>query len=81
MSDDNPHSSRGSAPRSWLERIASIFSAEPQDISDLEDIISEAAIRGLAQYPFRHKEADLTLQPIDRDQGIARDVWTLNGSA
>ncbi|EHR41862.1 HlyC/CorC family transporter [Alishewanella jeotgali] len=47
MSDDNPHSSRGSASRSWLERIASIFSAEPQDISDLEDIISEAAVREL----------------------------------
>ncbi|EJI85251.1 Mg/Co transporter [Alishewanella aestuarii B11] len=47
MSDDNPHSSRGSASRSWLERIGSIFSAEPQDISDLEDIISEAAVREL----------------------------------
>ncbi|WP_372625267.1 HlyC/CorC family transporter [Arsukibacterium sp.] len=43
MSDDNPHSSRGSAGKTWLDRIASIFSAEPQDISDLEDIISEAA--------------------------------------
>ncbi|MDX3773660.1 transporter associated domain-containing protein [Chromatiaceae bacterium AAb-1] len=47
MSDDNSHSSRGSAGRSWLERIAGIFSAEPQDISDLEDIISEAALRNL----------------------------------
>lgn len=47
MSDDNPHSSRGSAGRSWLERIASIFTAEPQDVSDLEDIISEAAMRNL----------------------------------
>ncbi|MDX1676996.1 HlyC/CorC family transporter [Arsukibacterium sp.] len=47
MSDDNPHSSRGSAGKTWLERIASIFSAEPQDISDLEDIISEAGSREL----------------------------------
>lgn len=47
MSDDNPHSSRGSAGKTWLERIASIFSAEPQDISDLVDIISEAASREL----------------------------------
>jgi magnesium and cobalt transporter len=47
MSDDHPHSSRGSAGKTWLERIASIFSAEPQDISDLEDIISEAASREL----------------------------------
>lgn len=47
MSDDNPHSSRGSAGKSWLDRIASIFSAEPQDISDLQDIISEAEVRNL----------------------------------
>ncbi len=47
MSDDNPHSSRGSAGKSWLERIASIFTAEPQDISDLQDIISEAQMRSL----------------------------------
>jgi len=47
MSDDNPHSSRGSAGKTWLDRIASIFSAEPQDISDLQDIISEAQARNL----------------------------------
>lgn len=47
MSDDNPHSSRGSAGKSWLDRIASIFNAEPQDISDLQDIISEAQTRSL----------------------------------
>lgn len=47
MSDDNSHSSRGSAGKSWLDRIASIFSAEPQDISDLQDIISEAENRNL----------------------------------
>ncbi|MGP9801768.1 HlyC/CorC family transporter [Rheinheimera sp. NSM] len=47
MSDDNPHSSRGSAGKSWLDRIAGIFSAEPQDISELQDIISEAEVRSL----------------------------------
>lgn len=47
MSEDNPHSSRGSASKSWLERIASLFNAEPQDISELEHIISEAANRQL----------------------------------
>ncbi|MDP5137273.1 CBS domain-containing protein [Rheinheimera baltica] len=47
MSDDNPHSSRGSAGKTWLDRIASIFNAEPQDISDLQDIISEAEVRSL----------------------------------
>lgn len=47
MSDDNPHSSRGSAGKSWLDRITSIFNAEPQDISELQQIISEAQTRDL----------------------------------
>ncbi len=47
MSDDNPHSGRGSAAKSWLERIAAIFTAEPQDLSDLEDLIAEANSRSL----------------------------------
>lgn len=47
MSDENPHSERGSAGKSWLGRIASRFAAEPQDISDLAEIISEAESRNL----------------------------------
>ncbi len=47
MGDDNPHSGRGSAAKSWLERIAAIFTAEPQQVSDLEDIIAEANSRNL----------------------------------
>ncbi len=47
MSDDNPHSGRGSAAKSWLERIAAIFTAEPQDLTDLEAIITEANTRQL----------------------------------
>lgn len=47
MSDDNPHSRSGSAAKSWLERIAAIFTAEPQDLSDLEDVIAEANSRNL----------------------------------
>jgi magnesium and cobalt transporter len=47
MSDDNPHSGRGSVAKSWLERIAAIFTAEPQDLSDLEDLIAEANSRSL----------------------------------
>ncbi|MDP4529849.1 transporter associated domain-containing protein [Alkalimonas delamerensis] len=43
MSDDNPHSGRGSAPKSWLDRLAGMFNAEPQDVSELESVISEAA--------------------------------------
>ncbi|MCT6700241.1 HlyC/CorC family transporter [Rheinheimera sp. 4Y26] len=47
MSDDNPHSRSGSAAKSWLERIAAIFTAEPQDLSDLEEVIAEANTRNL----------------------------------
>lgn len=47
MGDDNPHSGRGSAARTWLERIAAIFTAEPQQVSDLEEIIAEANSRNL----------------------------------
>lgn len=47
MSDDHPHSRSGSAGKSWLDKIASIFNAEPQDLSDLQDIINEAQNRQL----------------------------------
>lgn len=47
MSDDNPHSGRGSAAKNWLERIAAIFTAEPQEVSDLEEVIAEANARSL----------------------------------
>jgi magnesium and cobalt transporter len=47
MSDDNPHSRGGNAAKSWLDRIAAIFTAEPQDLSDLEEIIAEANSRQL----------------------------------
>lgn len=47
MSDDNPHSGIGSAARQWLEKITSLFAAEPQDVSDLEEIFAEANARQL----------------------------------
>lgn len=70
MSDDNPHSSRGSASRSWLERIASIFSAEPQDISDLEDIINEASLRRLIDIDTK----DMLQGVLDISKMRARDI-------
>ncbi|CAM5190338.1 CBS domain-containing protein [Alishewanella longhuensis] len=70
MSDDNPHSSRGSANRSWLERIASIFTAEPQDISDLEDIISEASMRQLIDSDTK----DMLQGVLDVSKVRARDI-------
>ena len=47
MGDDHSHSSRGSAAKSWLDKIAAIFTAEPQDLSDLVEVINEAAMRKL----------------------------------
>lgn len=70
MSDDNPHSSRGSAGRSWLDRIASIFSAEPQDLSDLEDIISEAGVRRLIDNDTK----DMLQGVLDVSKMRARDI-------
>ncbi|MCC5452501.1 CBS domain-containing protein [Rheinheimera sp. UJ51] len=70
MSEDNPHSSRGSASRSWLERIANIFNAEPQDLSDLEDIISEAAMRELIDTDTK----DMLQGVLDVSKMRARDI-------
>lgn len=47
MGDDNPHSRNGSTAKTWLERIAAIFTAEPQDLSDLEEVFVEANARQL----------------------------------
>ena len=47
MGDDNPHSRSGSTAKAWLERIAAIFTAEPQDLSDLEEVFVEANARQL----------------------------------
>jgi magnesium and cobalt transporter len=47
MGDDNPQSRSGSTAKTWLERIAAIFTAEPQDLSDLEEVFVEANARQL----------------------------------
>ncbi|NTS78404.1 CNNM family magnesium/cobalt transport protein CorC [Catenovulum sp. SM1970] len=47
MSDDNPHSSNGSANKTWLEKIGQIFTAEPQTKEELQDVFTEAASRDL----------------------------------
>lgn len=42
MSEDNPHSSNGSAPKGWIEKLKDTFSPEPQNTEELVDVISEA---------------------------------------
>ncbi|GGD63420.1 CNNM family magnesium/cobalt transport protein CorC [Lacimicrobium alkaliphilum] len=45
MSDDNPHSSNGSANKGWLEKIVQTFSGEPQNREELAEVITEAEQR------------------------------------
>lgn len=45
MSDDNPHSTSGSANKGWLDKIVQSFSAEPRNKQQLADVISEAEQR------------------------------------
>lgn len=47
MNDDNPHSSNGSAQKSWIDRIKSSFSAEPKSKQDLVEVITDAEQREL----------------------------------
>lgn len=46
MSDENPHSSQGSA-KSWFERLFQVFTAEPQNRDQLVEVISDAEERDL----------------------------------
>ncbi|MGB3725891.1 MAG: CNNM family magnesium/cobalt transport protein CorC [Glaciecola sp.] len=47
MSDDNPHSSNGSANKSWLNKLVQGFKGEPQNKEELSDMISDAQEREL----------------------------------
>lgn len=47
MSEDNPHSSNGSAPKSWFEKIGQLFHAEPKNQDELIEVIKEAQTNGL----------------------------------
>ena len=45
MSDDNPHSTNGSAQKSWIDKIKLTFSGEPKSKQDLVEVITEAEQR------------------------------------
>lgn len=47
MSEDNPHSSNGSAAKSWLDKIGQIFNGEPRNREELHEVFEEAAERAL----------------------------------
>lgn len=47
MSDDNPHSSNGSANKSFLHRILQILTPEPKNKDQLVDILNDAQDRDL----------------------------------
>ena len=44
MSDDNPHSTNGSAPKGWFEKLKDTFSPEPTNHEELVDVITEAEL-------------------------------------
>lgn len=45
MSEDNPHSSSGSANKGWFDKIVQSFNGEPKNKEDLVDIITDAQHR------------------------------------
>lgn len=47
MSDDNSHSSQGSASKSWLGRITQMLQGEPQNKEELVEVIADAQERAL----------------------------------
>ena len=47
MSDDNPHSSNGSANKSFLDKVKHAFTPEPQNKEQLIDVLNDAQHREL----------------------------------
>ena len=47
MSEDNPHSSNGSANKTFIEKIVQVFTGEPQNKDELVDVINDAEDRDL----------------------------------
>ncbi|WP_432468054.1 CNNM family magnesium/cobalt transport protein CorC [Agarivorans sp. Z349TD_8] len=47
MSDDNPHSSNGSAKKGWLDKIVQLMQGEPKSKEDLVEVIQDANQREL----------------------------------
>lgn len=47
MSDDNPHSTSGSANKGWLDKIVQTFTGEPRNKEDLVGVISDAEQRDI----------------------------------
>ena len=47
MSDDNPHSTNGSAPKGWIDKIKDTFSPEPTNHEELVDVITEAELNAV----------------------------------
>ena len=45
MSEDNPHSTSGSAGKGWLDKIVQTFTGEPRNKEELVDVITEAQQR------------------------------------
>ncbi len=70
MSDDNSHSGNGSASKSWLEKFAQLFHAEPKTQDELLDVIKEAQSNGLLD----HDIAEMVAGVLEVDDLRVRDI-------
>lgn len=49
MNDDNPHSSNGSAGKTWFDKIGQLFHSEPKTRNELLDLLRNATQDGLLE--------------------------------
>ena len=47
MSDDQPHSSNGSANKSILDKLVQVFTGEPKNKEELVEVLNDAEDRDL----------------------------------
>ena len=47
MSEDNPHSTSGSANKGWLDKIVQTFTGEPKNKEELVEVLNDAEVRDL----------------------------------
>ncbi len=82
MSDDNPHSSNGSANKTILDKIVQIFTGEPQNKEELVDVLNDAEDRDLIKPETKQmiegvlEVADMRVRDImvPRSQMVTLDI-------
>ncbi|WP_026973311.1 CNNM family magnesium/cobalt transport protein CorC [Aliagarivorans marinus] len=70
MSDDNPHSSNGSAKKGWISRLMQLVQGEPQSKEELVEVIQEANERSLID----HNTKEMIEGVLDVSNQRVRDI-------